>query len=87
MIEETTMTEELEILEVTVNSNMLYSRKFRAAMLDAVISIVLMWIGHLVGDPELHDLIVATIAAIQVPLGMYIIGVAIEDAAEKRGGA
>lgn len=70
--------------EHTVNSNMLYSRKFRAAMLDAIISIGLMWIGYLVNDPALLNLIIATIAAIQVPLSMYIIGVAIEDAAAKR---
>ena len=68
----------------TVNQSMLHSRKFRAAVLDTVISILLMWIGYLVADPQLHDLIVSTIVAIKVPTSMYIIGTAIEDYAQKR---
>lgn len=71
----------------TVASAMWNSRKFRAAMIDAIVSILLMWVGYLVGDPDLHELIVNTILAIKVPTAMYIIGTAVEDAAEKGNSA
>lgn len=71
---------------MTVSKSMLNSRKFRMAVIDAVVTIVLLWVGYLVNDPELHQLIVATIAALQAPVVAYIAGVAIEDAATKQRG-
>lgn len=71
---------------MTVSKSMLKSRKFRMAVYDAVVSIVLLWVGYLVDDPELHQLIVATITALQAPVVAYIAGVAIEDAAAKQKG-
>ena len=62
-----------------------YSRKFWLAMLDAVVTILLLWVKTLL--PEVQaELWVATIVAIQAPFVVLINGIAKEDAAAKSAG-
>jgi uncharacterized membrane protein len=61
------------------------SRKFRAAVLDAVFGIVLLVIANFVpGDKQ--DLFLQVFLIIQPVVVMYILGTAWEDSAAKRGG-
>lgn len=62
---------------------MLQSRKFRAALIDTIFSVILMWVAYLIDDAELKQLVTSTILAIKVPTASYIIGTAMEDSAEK----
>ena len=62
-----------------------HSRKFWLAVIDAVVTIAVLWAGVLVA-PDQVELVVATILAIQAPFAVLINGIAKEDAAALQAG-
>jgi hypothetical protein len=62
------------------------SRKFLLALLDAVISIVVLVLTHILSPGDL-DFALKIVAILQPVLISVILGIAHEDAAEKAAGA
>lgn len=63
---------------------MLDSRKFKLALFNAVVAVVLLLIGQFA--PDWKQMAEALLAAISAPLLMLILGIAIEDAGQKASG-
>jgi hypothetical protein len=66
--------------------SLMHSRKFWLAVLDAVVTIAVMWVGYLAA-PDQVELIVATILAIQAPFVVLINSIKAEDVAKIKAGA
>ena len=61
------------------------SRKFWIAVVDCIISLVGIWAAFLL-IPEQAGLVVASFAALQLPVIALINGIAVEDAAAMKAG-
>ena len=66
-------------------SSLLRSRKFLLLVADAVVSTALMTVGHL--QPDLQPLVEQVIAIIQPVIIAVIVGITLEDSAEKFNGS
>ena len=58
--------------------NIFKSRKFWIAVTDAVVSLVGLYTGFFLA-PEYAELVMATVAALQIPVGVLIAAIAYED--------
>ncbi len=65
--------------------NIFKSRKFWIAIADAVVSLIGLWVGVLL-IPERAELVVATIALIQVPVAVLINSIAQQNVAALQAG-
>ena len=65
--------------------NIFKSRKFWIAVTDAVVSVIGLWVGFLL-VPERAELVVATIAIIQVPVYVLINSIAQQNVAALSAG-
>ena len=65
--------------------NIFKSRKFWIAVTDAVVSVIGLWVGFLL-VPERAELVVATIAIIQVPVYVLINSIAQQNVAALQHG-
>lgn len=63
---------------------MLQSRKFKLALFNALVAILFLLVGQFA--PQYADLVKALVVAIEAPLLMLILGIAIEDAGQKASG-
>jgi hypothetical protein len=66
-------------------SSMMHSRKFWLAVLDAAVTIGVLWVNTLLPEAR-AEVVVATIVALQVPFAVLINGIAKEDAAALQAG-
>ena len=66
-------------------SRLFQSRKFWIAVVDCVISLVGIWAGFLL-VPEQAGLVVASFAALQLPVIALIGSIAVEDSAALKAG-
>ncbi len=65
--------------------NIFKSRKFWIALVDAVVSLAGLWVGFLL-VPERAELVVATIAIIQLPVLVLINSIAQQNVAALQNG-
>lgn len=62
---------------------MLVSRKWKAVLIDAIFSVLVLAISFWLADPKWQDFMLKLIAIIQPVVIAYVIGTAVEDAAVK----
>ena len=65
--------------------NILKSRKFWIAIADAVVLLIGLWVGVLL-IPERAELVIATLAIIQVPVAVLINSIAQQNVAALNAG-